>query len=166
MAWKSHARQLKIGEVIEHLAAKPVPPLLSNTQLMMEWRMVKWALTYLTYSFRFDKNDTNQLDRFSIKSIERTKNARSKINPKIQVVTKLKSELKDSTHEHIELETKLRHENNRLETEIQDMIEHYDAEMFRRHRDIENISAEYALEKDELAIATEELQEVLVYAKD
>ena len=95
-----------------------------------------------------------------------TKNASSEINLKIQVVTKLKSELKDSTHEHIELETKLRHENNRLETEIQDMIEHYDAEMFRRHRDIETISAEYAQEKEALAIATEELQEVRLFVND
>ena len=75
-------------------------------------------------------------------------------------MTRLKSELKESTHDHIELETRLRHENNRLETEIQSMIEHYDSEMFRRHRDIERISAEYDDEKDTLATAIEDLRQV------
>ena len=65
-----------------------------------------------------------------------------------QLVAKLKTELNHSTHHHIDTETTLRHENNRLETEIQTMIDHYDSEMFRRHNDIERISAEYADEKE------------------
>ena len=65
-----------------------------------------------------------------------------------QLVAKLKTELNHSTHDHIDTETTLRHENNRLETEIQTMIDHYDSEMFRRHNDIERISAEYADEKE------------------
>ena len=77
-----------------------------------------------------------------------------------EVVAKFKKELNESTHEHVETETALRHENNRLESEIQSMIETYDSEMFRRHHDIDQISAKYAEEKVELEKALDDLSQV------
>ena len=44
----------------------------------------------------------------------------------------LKKDLASSIEEHVIIETELRHETNRLENEIQAMIEEYDREMFRR----------------------------------
>merc|ERR1719376_978096 len=70
-----------------------------------------------------------------------------------ETVAQLKKGLNQSTNEHIESETELRHANNALENEIDEMISTYDREMFRRHRDIERISEEYANEKEELEMA-------------
>ena len=48
------------------------------------------------------------------------------------VIRKLKIDLASAIEEHVSTETELRHETNRLENEIQSMIEEYDREMFRR----------------------------------
>ena len=48
------------------------------------------------------------------------------------VIKQLKKDLASAIDEHVRTETELRHETNRLENEIQSMIEEYDREMFRR----------------------------------
>ena len=48
------------------------------------------------------------------------------------VIRQLKKDLASAIEEHVSTETELRHETNRLENEIQSMIEEYDREMFRR----------------------------------
>ena len=50
----------------------------------------------------------------------------------IIVIKQLKKDLASAIDEHVRTETELRHETNRLENEIQSMIEEYDREMFRR----------------------------------
>ena len=48
------------------------------------------------------------------------------------VIKQLKKDLASAIDEHVKTETELRHETNRLENEIQSMIEEYDREMFLR----------------------------------
>ena len=48
------------------------------------------------------------------------------------MIKQLKKDLASAIDAHVKTEAELRHETNRLENEIQSMIEEYDREMFRR----------------------------------
>ena len=114
-------------------------------------------------------DDIRQRSRHVIRDIRRTVDDRVRIMAwksharQIKVgeeTDKLRAELEGCTNDHVSTENVIRHQNIRLEQEIQGMIDEYDREMFRRHHDIERISEEYALEKEELEEALKALEEV------
>ena len=67
-----------------------------------------------------------------ISNLETSKTKHFMCNLMHTVTKQLKKDLASSIDEHVITETELRHETNRLENEIQAMIEEYDREMFRR----------------------------------
>ena len=60
-------------------------------------------------------------------------------------------DLDSAMSEHACAETHLRHANLALESEVKDLVDRYDREMFHRHRTLDKNRAEYATEKAELS---------------
>ena len=99
-------------------------------------------------------------------------NSHARQTKALHACSKLKLEFDSSLDEHTDHETKMRHANIKLETEISQMIKKYvdyfvfiekknlnslytflfrfDEAMFEKHHDIDRISKEYASEQVEL----------------
>jgi hypothetical protein len=84
-------------------------------------------------------------------------NSHGRQSKTIEQINELRAELEDVMDEHAEAEAHMRSENWRLEQDLKDMINKYDAEMFQRHYAIEDISKDYAVEKESLRKLLEEL---------
>lgn len=75
-------------------------------------------------------------------------------------VARLQKELSREVSAHASSETLLRHQNDRLQSEVQAMIDRYDQEMFQLHEDLDLNSVEYTKEKEALGEALKALDAV------